>query len=442
MRKPLLLLFLLTLSLMFSLIPSSHAASGLYYFQVGAQMSGSIDATGASVEIQVKSPQEVLDRKATLAYWVGLNLPGDSFIQVGYGIGGGESAPSWFWEYFVPGTAAENAGKFLGQVGNGIGPNGTWYKFSLTAQGTAWSASVNGHIVGSVDLGASSSAGNTPSAIAEVAGASTNHNVLGPVAFRNLEYRDLSNQWHVVERADYVCCFGAGSATTFAGSFSYSVQSIQGENNTWIAGSNLEFPIQSYSPSLWPSLWPWYRVTISSSLSNVSEWRTYGDVVDLSDLSKELPNVTIISNTTRYYFEGWYVNGELQKDNFFRVMADTDVKPAYLAQYFVNVASPRGQTAGSGWYDAGSNATVSVNPTVIMATGILGMLGVSFRMVGWSGASTEPEPGMNGAASVQVHSPMTLTAVWRTDYGLLPFLALIVTIAIVALVYLFRPKRR
>src|SRR5271167_2506377 len=86
-----------------------------YTFQVGvwgATPNGygdnfGIPVTGVSAQIRVRSNQTLSHTDEVLAYWVGVNLPNDSFIQVGYLIEADENggAPSQFWEYYPPGTA-------------------------------------------------------------------------------------------------------------------------------------------------------------------------------------------------------------------------------------------------------------------------------------------------------------------------------------------------
>ncbi len=75
-------------------VPSTqpdNVTAGQYWFQVGAYAANGngnygdrfgIPVTGASVEIRIKYYQHPID--SDLGYWVGINLPGNSFIQVGY----------------------------------------------------------------------------------------------------------------------------------------------------------------------------------------------------------------------------------------------------------------------------------------------------------------------------------------------------------------------
>lgn len=103
-------------------------------------------------------------------------------------------------------------------------------------------------VEGSYDLGASSSGGYTPYAVAEVEGAYGTSIPLGPVQFRDLEYRDMSNVWHNVSDAVAWMCYGVGSGTLPAGvPFPYGLR-VLGVND-WIAGTGL--PITDNNTSIW-----------------------------------------------------------------------------------------------------------------------------------------------------------------------------------------------
>lgn len=207
----------------------------------------SIDVTGASVQIKTHVPP--YDPNAYTSYWVGLDLPNDAFIQVGYvSWPSNEGYPQRFWEYFPP-TGADLGGGFHGDFeGEEVGPNSTWYTYSIESSGNTWSAYVNGIMDGSYDLGASSSGGYTPYAVAEVEGAYGTSIPLGPVEFRNLGYRDTSNVWHNVSDAVAWMGYGVGSGTLPAGvPFPYGLR-VLGVND-WIAGTGL--PTTDNNTSIW-----------------------------------------------------------------------------------------------------------------------------------------------------------------------------------------------
>ncbi len=85
-------LLLLSFTIAFALTPQTLATPGLYWFQVGAWGANGgaygsnfgMPVTGASEEIRVNYRHSYAAPNGEVVYWVGINLPGDSFIQVGY----------------------------------------------------------------------------------------------------------------------------------------------------------------------------------------------------------------------------------------------------------------------------------------------------------------------------------------------------------------------
>jgi hypothetical protein len=408
---------------------TAGTGNGLYWFQVGVLAESDlgyadqfgIPTTGARVDIRILSPQPITHNDVDLSYWVGINTPNDAFIQVGYEVdprvNGGRT--SWFWEYFLPGTATEGTGGFLGADGDVIGPNGTWVTFSLTASGTVWSAFVNQERVGSIDLQASNTGTNGPFASAEVAEVREADNVLGPVEFRNLQYRDASSEWHTLNAGVANCCYSVGS-DTYGGTYPYGVEGIPGENNHWLAGSGL--------PTLKNGayIWPWYHVSVFSSYGTVAGTGYY---VRGSSVHLEAADVNLSSNT-RMSLAGWYLNGVLSKDLYFSVNEDLNLTASYQEQFLVTVTSEYGRTVGSGWYAKGSEAAISVSPT-FTTEGMLGANGFDSIMIGWTGGSSWFSPG--NRISFTVTSPVTLNAVWFDSSLALPIGIACCAIAIIGL---------
>jgi hypothetical protein len=405
------------------------AASDLYWFQVGAWAEsrhgyashfGDL-VTGASVEIRILTNQPLIHRDSDAAYWLGINLQNDAFIQVGYLANrwDNDGQPSWFWEYFPPGTASSGSVPFLGEVGSTIGQNGTWVRFSITSRGSAWSAYVNEKQVGSADLGVANSTIG-PYASAEVAQVREADNVLGPVEFRNLTYRDTHLAWHNVASAVALCCYSYGSARLSGSTYPYGVAGIPGDNNHWIAGSGVPNRAEGQH------LWPWFMVKVNSPYGTASGggWYTYGDTVN--PLAASDYNV---SPFERYHLTGWAANGMLSDSRAFDVTKDMDLTAVYSRQFLVTVSTPVGRSSGSGWYGAGTQASLSVSPSTGKAPGILGALGVRSSFSHWSGDYS----GAGIDSTIVVDSPKTIQAVWSYDYvGLLPLVGLIAVVTAVA----------
>lgn len=248
------LVFITLLACVVLLLPTIRAGSTYssrldsanhYWFQVGVFMTGYETVTGGSVEIRTRMPQA--NTQAQSSYWVGLNLPNNAFIQVGYLWPTTHSHPQQFWEYYLPGTASQGGGRFQGGVGSEVGSNGTWSTYSIQSKGNFWFAYIDGVLIGSVNLGTSNSGGNTPYAIAEISDTLTTRTILGPVEFRNLSYRDMNNVWHPTSEAIAYAGYGAGSGTLLPTGerFSYGLQIIG--VNDWLAGSGFQ---QTYNNTI------------------------------------------------------------------------------------------------------------------------------------------------------------------------------------------------
>lgn len=74
--------------------------------------------------------------------------------------------------------------------------------------------------------------------------------------------------------------------------------------------------------------------------------------------------LTNLSSNTRIIFAGWE-DGSTGPTRRLNLESNTTLSANYRTQYFVNVTSGYGQATGSGWYDAGALAVVSVDRPLI-----------------------------------------------------------------------------
>jgi uncharacterized repeat protein (TIGR02543 family) len=103
----------------------------------------------------------------------------------------------------------------------------------------------------------------------------------------------------------------------------------------------------------------------------------------------------------------------------------------YEAQYQLTVESPYGNPRGSGWYDSGSQATVSIRTddgNIIQHT-----------FTGWSGDYT----GLDANMSLTMDKTKTIKANWKSDYLRLYLLiiGLIIVVAGTTAVFKIRKKK-
>jgi len=158
---------------------------------------------------------------------------------------------------------------------------------------------------------------------------------------------------------------------------------------------------------------PQYLLTLSAQPSSApspqgSGWFNAGSTASIS-----IPSQTVSQNPgSQLVFSGWTVDGgsgqggstlSLQMNSPHVVVAQ------YTQQYYLTVQSPQGVTSGQGWYNAGSNAQISVS------TPPSPMFGVNYVFDGWQGSMQSSTQ----TTTVPMNSPTSVVATWRTDYTVL-----------------------
>ena len=124
------------------------------------------------------------------------------------------------------------------------------------------------------------------------------------------------------------------------------------------------------------------------------------------------------SEGARGVFQKWN-DDSLDNPREVSVNRSVTLEAEYIQQYYLNATTQYGFTTGTGWFGAGSTATVEVsgepgsNPPRVKDDGALGLLGVSYVFDHWSGY-----PENIASLQVTVDSPLTVTAIWRQDYRL------------------------
>ena len=93
---------------------------------------------------------------------------------------------------------------------------------------------------------------------------------------------------------------------------------------------------------------------------------------------------------------------------FVNIQANHTITFNWQEQYYLTVVSPDSSTTGSGWYNAGTTATISVNSNTVVAGS-----GTRQIFTGWAGdaagTGTTSDP-------ITVDGPKTATTIWNTQY--------------------------
>lgn len=158
-------------------------------------------------------------------------------------------------------------------------------------------------------------------------------------------------------------------------------------------------------------------------------------------IAKEIVNGT---SGTQYVFVGWKEEGSAANpQRTLRIAQSTNVIAIFKTQYFVQVASDFGSPRGSGWYDEGSDATVTAQSD-FPATGYLDTLGFKWTFSGWSwGATGAPPSGAKG--TFKVTSPVRIEAKYSpqpTQRGFLIIGGIIAAVAVGVLALFLLMRRR
>ena len=380
-------------------------------------VSGGTESTsnyGASVSIQTIY-QNITN--GSLGFWVGEDLANGAFVQVGYEITN-ESAqfpsycdltscsgytyinagvPTWFWEYF---PANSNESSFYGGIGGEgtAGANGTFNAYSFKSNGNTWNFYFNNEQIGSVNLGASESGQNTPSALAEIANTNNNNFLMKVVKFRDVAFYN-GNNFVQIPNAYSQIGYGIGSEKTLQNT--YGVQEVDHAVNYFEVGSGL--PVQS-GILLWQL---GYSLNITSQYGNLTGSGNYSAYVPVMLHAPKLVN---LSSSARELFVGWKGRGPgsyTGNASTITVIMNSNIAETALwqRQYYLNVSNTYNGTRGAGWYAANSTATLqAINNIINIANG------TRLVFVGWS-------TGVNSSStSIVMNEPRNISANWNTQY--------------------------
>jgi len=141
----------------------------------------------------------------------------------------------------------------------------------------------------------------------------------------------------------------------------------------------------------------------------------------------EIPPQIDVGDGTRLVFTSW-MDGDVSTS---RVISNGGEYTAhYKTQYKLTVQSPYGSPRGSGWYDSGSKATVSIHTN----DGNI----IQHTFIGWSGDFTGPEANI----SLIVDKAKTIKANWRTDYLRFYLLILVPIVVVIGTITWFMLRKK
>jgi hypothetical protein len=208
-------------------------------------------------------------------------------------------------------------------------------------------------------------------------------------------------------------------------------------NNTLVrnSGSSISFSI-SLSPMILTIKVP---TSVAASVDGLKQLPGPAQV----PISAGLHNLTVpatveFNNQTRLKFSRWS-DGITVPNRTVRISTSRSYEAIYVRQYELTTNGQANSAIGQGWYDAGSDAAISVADMEPM-NGILGLLGGKLRFQAWYADNqflTDSSLGM-----IVMDRPHTMTVKWQADYTTpLAYIAVIVAILILAYFIVHRLSR-
>ncbi len=123
------------------------------------------------------------------------------------------------------------------------------------------------------------------------------------------------------------------------------------------------------------------------------------------------PSYVNVSSVERLSFIGWVDNGQSTSNMSLTIYMDGPHKIvlSYMTQYYIDVESTYGSTSGSGWYNRGSSAQISVSGAETWP--------IPHILDGWTVTpSTGSLTKTDNSWSLVVDQPYVLQAQWSIDY--------------------------
>ncbi len=179
-------------------------------------MGGSASNNYLASSVMIRTVYDTVNGDAH-SYWVGGFIANGAFVQVGFlnevSTNNESYCCAWFYEYFY--STGSCCGPTIGPE-NSAGPIGSWHNYTLSSNNDGtWSFYLDNQPLGTTpNLGGSAAANsgsNAPAALSEVAGASSNTDIIGPGEFKNLSFRTAGSAWKPVASANSFIWYGKGS---------------------------------------------------------------------------------------------------------------------------------------------------------------------------------------------------------------------------------------
>ncbi len=154
-----------------------------------------------------------------------------------------------------------------------------------------------------------------------------------------------------------------------------------------------------------------YQLTIVSPQGAVTGNNTWYDVGTTATATLTAGTVAG-SAGTQYIFAGWTgdASGSALTSSPIMMNGPKIATVSWTTQYFLTTTTAHGTVTGSGWYNAGSSATATLN-----ALASPGAAGVQYAFTNWATDATGVALTSN---AITMNAPKTASTVWQTQYNL------------------------
>jgi hypothetical protein len=119
-----------------------------------------------------------------------------------------------------------------------------------------------------------------------------------------------------------------------------------------------------------------------------------------------------INSGEKLVFEKWD-DGSVETERPINLLGPSSYQINYKRQYLLDLRSPFGEAEGSGWYDSGTAARITLSAISTPMDSWLGFLGGGMVFDHWEGDFTSNDP----STLVTMTSPKKVEAKWREDYA-------------------------
>jgi M6 family metalloprotease-like protein len=169
----------------------------------------------------------------------------------------------------------------------------------------------------------------------------------------------------------------------------------QSANRTLQVSSDLDLGINYKTQYL-------LKVDPNGGETSASGWFDEGSIVQVSATSP----CYIDPNRTRLIFTNWSGDSSSTELNVALIMdRPRSLTANWRQQFYLRVESPYGDPKGTGWYDSGTNASISVEQVIEGS-------GTRHTFQAWHGDFQGNDPN----ASILMDKPKNITALWKTQH--------------------------